>query len=79
MLSAPPGQDTVPIGVQPDGHGGGYVGFDRIDAANQQFTSNHVRVAPDGAGRFRSIPFRYVWPSELDLMARIAGMRPRDR
>ncbi len=38
-----------------------------------------MRVAPDGAGRFRSIPFRYVWPSELDLMARIAGMRPRDR
>jgi hypothetical protein len=32
-------------------------------------------------GRFvkRSIPFRYVWPSELDLMARIAGMTLRDR
>jgi hypothetical protein len=26
-----------------------------------------------------SVPFRYVWPSELDLMARIAGMRLRDR
>ena len=26
-----------------------------------------------------SIPFRYVWPSELDLMARLAGMRLRDR
>jgi hypothetical protein len=30
-------------------------------------------------GTFRSIPFRYVWPAELDLMARIAGMRLRDR
>ena len=26
-----------------------------------------------------TIPFRYVWPSELDLMARLAGMRLRDR
>jgi len=32
-------------------------------------------------GRFESfaMPFRYVWPSELDLMARIAGLTPRDR
>jgi hypothetical protein len=55
--SAPPSQDTIPFGVQPDGHGGGYVGIDRIDAAPQQFTRTHVRMAPDGAGRFRSIPF----------------------
>ena len=26
-----------------------------------------------------SIPFRYVWPAELDLMARLAGMRLRER
>ncbi len=26
-----------------------------------------------------SVPFRYVWPAELDLMARIAGMRLRER
>ena len=32
-----------------------------------------------GRGEYRSIPFRYVWPSELDLMARLAGMRLRDR
>jgi hypothetical protein len=25
------------------------------------------------------MPFRYVWPAELDLMARLAGMRLRDR
>ncbi len=25
------------------------------------------------------MPFRYVWPSELDLMARLAGMRLRER
>jgi hypothetical protein len=27
----------------------------------------------------RSIPFRYVWPSELDLMAQLAGMTLRER
>jgi hypothetical protein len=31
------------------------------------------------AGTYRTTPFRYVWPSELDLMARLAGMRPRHR
>jgi SAM-dependent methyltransferase len=68
----PPGQDTVPYGVEPHA-GGGYVGFDRLDVVTQRFTSNHVTV-DGGAGRFRSIPFRYVWPAELDLMARLAGM-----
>lgn len=26
-----------------------------------------------------SAPYRYVWPSELDLMARLGGLRLRDR
>jgi hypothetical protein len=26
-----------------------------------------------------SAPYRYVWPSELDLMARLAGLRLEDR
>ena len=70
----PPGQDTVPFTVAPDGQGGGYVGFDRYDVVTQQFTSNHVTVSADGTGQFRSIPFRYAWPAEMDLMARIAGL-----
>jgi SAM-dependent methyltransferase len=75
LRSLPPGQNTVPFGVQPDvgGHGG-YVGFDRYDVVTQEFTSNHVTVDADGRGDFRSVPFRYVWPAELDLMARIAGL-----
>jgi SAM-dependent methyltransferase len=73
----PPGQDTVPFTVAPD-VGGGYVGFDRYDVATQLFTSNHVTVTPDG-GEFRVVPFRYAWPAELDLMARIAGMRLKHR
>jgi SAM-dependent methyltransferase len=72
----PPGQDTVPFAVDP---GRGYVGFDQYDVVTQEFTSNHVTVSPDGTGRFRRIPFRYAWPAEMDLMARIAGMRLKHR
>jgi len=46
--------------------------------AGLAMSSNYVTVT-DGRGEYRSIPFRYVWPSELDLMARLAGMRLRDR
>lgn len=70
----PPGQDTVPITVAPDEEGGGYMGFDRYDVVTQEFTSNHVWVTPDGGGRFFRVPFRYAWPAEMDLMARIAGL-----
>lgn len=73
----PPGQDTVPFTVAPD-DGGGYVGFDRYDVATQLYTSNHVTVTPDG-GRFHVVPFRYAWPAEMDLMARIAGLRLKHR
>ena len=75
----PPGQDTVPFTVAPDGNGGGYVGFDQYDVVTQAFTSNHVTVSADGSGRFRRIPFRYAWPAEMDLMARIAGLKLRYR
>lgn len=75
----PPGQDTVPFTVAPDGEGGGYVGFDQYDVVTQEFTSNHVTVSADGTGRFFRIPFRYAWPAEMDLMARLAGMNLKYR
>ncbi|TQS47045.1 class I SAM-dependent DNA methyltransferase [Cryptosporangium phraense] len=65
----PPGQTTVPFLDTPD-----VFGFDRYDTATQAMSSNYV-----GAGGYRSIPFRYVWPAELDLMAELAGLRLRDR
>jgi SAM-dependent methyltransferase len=65
----PPGERFVPIGVRDD-----YVGVDEYDVLNQGLISHH-----QATGRRISMPFRYVWPSELDLMARIAGMRLRDR
>jgi hypothetical protein len=40
---------------------------------------SHPHSVEDGRARSVSVPFRYVWPAELDLMARIAGMRPGSR
>ncbi|HYY78926.1 MAG TPA: class I SAM-dependent methyltransferase [Actinomycetes bacterium] len=54
------------------------LGFDEFDVATQGLVSHHYRVL-DGQLEVNSVPFRYVWPSELDLMARLAGMRLRER
>jgi len=50
--------------------------IDEYDVANQGLVSHHFWPAQ---GRSASGAFRYVWPSELDLMARIAGLRLRER
>jgi hypothetical protein len=44
----------------------------------QQYSGHYVEFT-NGTGEYRTIPFRYVWPSELDLMAQLAGLRLRDR
>jgi hypothetical protein len=54
------------------------LGFDEYDVVSQGLISHHYSV-DDGKLDVRSIPFRYVWPSELDLMARLAGMTLRER
>ena len=53
-------------------------GIDEYDVATQGLTSHHFEIV-DGTVERLSIPFRYAWPSELDLMALIAGMRLRSR
>jgi SAM-dependent methyltransferase len=55
------------------------LGFDTFDVANQGLVSHHYTRDADGRFAYSSGPFRYVWPSELDLMARIAGLTPRER
>jgi SAM-dependent methyltransferase len=52
--------------------------FDEYDVANQGLISHHFDLV-DGRVERLSIPFRYVWPAELDLMAELAGMRLRER
>jgi SAM-dependent methyltransferase len=54
------------------------LGFDEYDVVSQGLISHHYSVA-DGKLEVFSVPFRYVWPSELDLMARLAGMTLRER
>jgi SAM-dependent methyltransferase len=56
-----------------------HVGIDEYDVVRQGLVSHHLQRTPDGTFRRSSGPFRYVWPSELDLMARIAGLRLRER
>jgi SAM-dependent methyltransferase len=53
-------------------------GFDEYDVARQGLTSHQFEVV-DGRLERLSIPFRDVWPAELDLMAQLAGMRLRER
>ncbi len=53
-------------------------GIDEYDVARQGLISHHFEVLDGRLERF-SAPFRYVWPSELDLMAELAGLRLRER
>ena len=52
---------------------------DEWDALTQQFWSHHYQREPDGRYRRTSAPFRYAWPAELDLMARMAGLQLVER
>jgi SAM-dependent methyltransferase len=69
----PPGQNAVPFDVSQERWA-----FDVYDVATQAMSSNYVTIVA-GQGSCSSYPFRYVWPAELDLMARLAGMRLRER
>jgi SAM-dependent methyltransferase len=55
-----------------------HVGFETYDVATQIAVSHHYWMI-DGKLETFSSPHRYVWPSELDLMARLAGMSLRER
>jgi SAM-dependent methyltransferase len=73
LRKLPAGQNVVPFHVSPTRWS-----FDLYDVATQTMSSNYIEVV-DGRGEYRSIPFRYVWPAELDLMAELAGLRLRER
>lgn len=49
-----------------------------LDPVKQQITSQHVMLSDQGVQTF-PVKLRFVWPSEMDLMARLAGMRLRQR
>jgi SAM-dependent methyltransferase len=69
-----PGERFVPFAVED-----GYLGIDEYaDPLDQILISHHYVVEP-GSERQVSAPFRYVWPSELDLMAQLAGLEREHR
>jgi SAM-dependent methyltransferase len=65
----PPGQTSIVFRSDDTGWD-----IDDYDVANQGLISHHLDFVDGDIKRF-SVPFRYVWPSELDLMAEMAGMR----
>jgi SAM-dependent methyltransferase len=69
----PVGQTIIPFRAAPDG-----VSIDVYDVATQRASSQHF-VFEDGRVHSFPVDFRYAWPAELDLMARIAGLAPRAR
>ena len=50
----------------------------RHDTAKQMIEESHVSLSPAGV-RLNPVVQRYAWPSELDLMARIAGLQLKQR
>jgi SAM-dependent methyltransferase len=70
----PPGETFRPFDVTAS-----HLGFDEYDVAAQGLVSHHYTADKDGRLGHVFTPFRYAWPAEFDLMARIAGMRLRER
>jgi SAM-dependent methyltransferase len=73
IRSLPPGERMKLFDVSET-----HIGIDEFDPVSQGLVSHHYSFR-DGAVELNSVPFRYVWPSELDLMARLAGMSLRER
>jgi len=73
LRKLPPGQRYVLFDAGP-----AHIGVDEYEPAVQSLVSHHTTVR-DGSVQQVSVPFRYVWPAELDLMARLAGLRLADR
>jgi SAM-dependent methyltransferase len=69
----PPGETNVVFTATPT-----HVGFEEYNVAAQVAVSHHYWVV-DGQLRTFSSPHRYLWPAELDLMARLAGMTLQHR
>jgi SAM-dependent methyltransferase len=74
LQRVPPG-DTMRVFHASETHWG----IDEYDVASQALVSHHFTRVDDGRFELVSVPFRYVWPAELDQMAELAGMQLRER
>ncbi len=69
----PVGQTIIPFRADSTG-----LSFDVYDVVTQRFSSQHYHFREDGVDAF-PVEFRYAWPAELDLMARLGGLSLEDR
>ena len=78
LRSLPPGHEGTVEVAEP-----GYLLVDSYDVLRQHVISHHLRFGPELAdgrqARIERTPHRYIWPSELDLMARLAGFELESR
>ena len=74
LRKLPPGQQAVVWHSEP-----GYIGLDTYDVLHQWVVSHHFRFDDGEEARLFRSPHRYIWPAELDLMARLAGFDLEDR
>jgi SAM-dependent methyltransferase len=70
----PPGELGRVFTLEPD-----HVGIDTIEDVVSQISWSHHWMAVEGRLVRHSAPYRYIWPAELELMAKAAGLRLRDR
>ena len=73
MQRLPLGQTVLPWRADPDG-----MSYYVYDVVTQRLSGQHYHLV-DGRVQASPIEMRYAWPAELDLMARLAGMRLQDR
>jgi SAM-dependent methyltransferase len=74
LRRVPPGETARVIELAPD-----HVGIETFDDPVGQIAWSRHWFEVDGQLHRHAAPYRYVWPSELDLMARLTGFRLRDR
>ena len=73
VQSLQPGETVRPFRADPEGFS-----FDVYDVVTQRFSSQHFYIV-DGILEAFPVEFRYAWPAELDLMARLARLRLEHR
>jgi len=69
LRKLPPGQQATVFASEP-----GYIGLDTYDVLRQHVVSHHFTFGTGRQARLFRSPHRYIWPSELDLMAQLAGL-----
>lgn len=74
LRKLPPGQRAIVCRSEP-----GYIGLDTYDVLNQHVVSHHFEFGEGRQARLSRSPQRYIWPAELDLMAKLAGFEVESR